>query len=267
MSSPTAAVLNPRAAAPRSPAAMTVRYALLSAVSTIRNGRFLVFTAALPVAMYLLFNGLYGQQDAGDGSSLTAGSYLMISMACYGAIGGALNSGARIAIERQTGWNRQLRLSALPGSGYLIGKAFVSLLVAIPPIVLVFALGATVGKVHLGATTWVIAAVAIWLCTIPFALLGLAIGSLATPDSTQPISMLIYLGTSILGGLWVPIDQFSSFLQHVARFVPTYWIADIGRDAVDGSGLQLVGIAVLLGWTIVLGAIGVIAYRRSGDRV
>lgn len=264
MTTPTRGAATPRV---RSPLTMSVRYSLLSALSTFRNSRFLVFTAILPVVMYLLFNGLYGDQDAGDGSSLTASSYLMVSMACYGAIGAALNSGARIALERQTGWNRQLRLSALPGSGYLVGKAVVSLLVALPPIVLVFLLGAVVGNVSLSPGRWLLTGLAVWICTIPFALLGLAIGSLVKPDTTQPVTMLLYIALSILGGLWVPVEQFSAFLQQVATFVPTYWIAHIGRDVVGGGSVAFQGIAVLVGWTVVLGALGTVSYRRSGRKV
>ena len=91
---------------------MTLTYTAIAARSTFRNTRFVIFTLALPLVMYLLFNGLYGQQqDAASGISVSA--YLMVSMAAYGGLGAAINAGARVAIERQTGWNRQLRLSAL----------------------------------------------------------------------------------------------------------------------------------------------------------
>lgn len=255
-----------RTAAPASPLAMTLRYSALSAVGVFRTPRFVVFTAMLPMAMYLLFNGLYGNEAAGDGSALTAGAYLMVSMACYGAIGGSLNSGARVALERQSGWNRQLRLTALPPSGYLVTKAVVSMVVALPSIVLVFLLGHFVGHLHLSAMTWLTTGLAIWLCVIPFAVLGLVVGSLVNADSTQPVVMLLYLALSILGGLWVPVTQFSSFLQSVAKFTPTYWIADIGRSVLAGTGFSWQGVGVLALWTVALGAIGAAAYRRSGRR-
>ena len=71
----------------RSPGmSMTMTYTLISARSTFRNTRFVIFTLALPLVMYLLFNGLYGnQQDASSGISVSA--YLMVSMAAYGGTG------------------------------------------------------------------------------------------------------------------------------------------------------------------------------------
>lgn len=243
---------------------MALNYARISAVSTFRNPRFVIFTAALPVIMFLLFNGLYGDQP--EQSGISTGGYLMVSMASYGAIGAALNAGARIALERQTGWNRQLRLSALSPQGYMIAKAAVSMLVAIPAIVLVFLLGAFVGHVDLSVGGWLLTALAIWISIIPFAMLGLVIGFLATPDSTQPISMLVYIGLSILGGLWVPLEQFPPVMTTIATVLPTYWVAQDGRDVLAGSGVSAQGIGVLAAWTVLLGLVGMAAYRRSGRK-
>ena len=153
---------------------MTARYALLSTRNAYRNTRFLVLTVALPLLLFLLYANLYQGQDAGDGLSVVA--YLMVSMASFGCIGAAINTGARMAIERQTGWNRQLRLTALPAQSYLVAKAVVSMLVTLPALVLVFLAGATVGDVELDAGQWLGTGVAVWLGLIPFAVLGLVIG-------------------------------------------------------------------------------------------
>ena len=46
--------------------------------------------------------------------------------------------------------------------------------------------------------------------------------------------MITYLGLSILGGLWFPVEQFPPFLQDVAKATPSYWLADLGRSASAG---------------------------------
>jgi ABC-2 type transport system permease protein len=245
--------------------AMTTRYALVSTRLAYRNVRFLVLTVALPLLLFLLYANLYQGQDAGDG--LTVVAYLMVSMASFGCIGAAINTGARIAIERQVGWNRQLRLTALPGSSYLVAKAVVSMLVTLPALLLVFLAGATIGDVHLSAGQWVGTGLAVWLGLIPFAVLGLVIGFAGTVDTVQPISMITYLGLSILGGLWFPVEAFPAFLQSVAKLTPSYWLADLGRSVLAGQGVPVDAVLVLAAWTLVLGAVGVWAYRRSGTKV
>lgn len=245
---------------------MALTYTLNSARATFRNSRFIIFTVALPLVMYLLFNGLYGgKSETNAGISVSA--YLMVSMAAYGGLGAAINAGARIAIERQTGWNRQLRLSALTPRAYLISKSAVSLLVALPAILLVFLAGALVGHVHLPVATWLSAGFGVWLALIPFAMAGLVIGSVATVDSVQPLTMLVYMAMSILGGLWFPVDQLSPFLRGLAKVLPSYWVGETGRSVLGGEGVSGTGLLVLAAWTAGLGLIGVMAYRRSGRKV
>ncbi len=250
---------------PAGSAAMTARYALLSTRTAYRNVRFLVLTVILPLLLFLLYSSVYQGQNTDLGLSVVA--YLMVSMASFGCIGAAINTGARVAIERQTGWNRQLRLTALPANSYLIAKAVVSMLVTLPALILVFLAGATVGHVSLTPWQWLGTGLALWLGLIPFAVLGLVIGFAGTVDTVQPISMITYLGLSVLGGLWFPVEQFPVFLQDVAKVTPSYWLAELGRDVLAGNGVPLTAVLVLAGWTLALGAVGSVAYRRSGSKV
>ncbi len=243
---------------------MALRYTGLSARTAFRNKRFLIFTIGLPLVMYLIYSNLYGGQNIGDGYSVSA--YLMVSMAAFGGIGAAINTGARVAIERSTGWNRQLRLTALTPPAYLVAKAAVSMLVCLPAIALVFLAGRVVGQVHLTGVQWLSAAVVLWLGLIPFAVAGLVIGFAGTPESVQPISMLAYLGSSLLGGLWFPLESMAGWMQDVAKLLPSYHLAANAR-AVSGYGdFSAPGVLVLAGWTVALGAVGAWAYRRSGRR-
>lgn len=242
---------------------MALSYTLISARSTFRNIRFILFTVALPVVMYLLFNNLYGDQTEGG---LNVGAYLMVSMAAYGGIGATINAGARIAIERQTGWNRQLRLSALSARGYLFAKAAVSLLVALPAIVLVFVAGVVFGSADLTLGQWIGCGVALWISLIPFGILGLVIGFLTNVDSAQPLTMLAYMTLAILGGLWFPVSQFPTFLQHLAKILPSYWAAEIAREPLAHAAIPAEGVVVLAAWAAGLGLLAMVAYRRSGRR-
>jgi ABC-2 type transport system permease protein len=244
---------------------MGLSYTLVSTRSTFRNTSFVLFTLALPLVMYLLFNNLYGS-DRDVQNGITTSAYLMVSMAAYGGMGAAINAGARVAIERQTGWNRQLRLSALSPRAYLVSKSAVSLVVALPAIILVFLAGALIGHVHMPVPIWLGAGLGIWLAMIPFAVAGLVIGSVARVEAVQPITTLVYIGMSILGGLWFPVDQLSPFLRGVAKVLPSYWVGETGRTVLGRLSLPVHGVVVLAAWTVGLGLIGVLAYRRSGRK-
>ena len=57
----------------------------------------------------------------------------MVAMASFGALTAVLmGNSERIAKERERGWVRQLRLTALPGRGYVIAKIAAAATVSLP---------------------------------------------------------------------------------------------------------------------------------------
>ena len=98
-------------------------YARYELLRTVRNRRFYIVTFALPLVLYYAIAGPSRHVTDLQGTGISAPLYYMVSLATFGAMNGALAGGARIAAERATGWNRQLRLTAahdaqlLPGQG------------------------------------------------------------------------------------------------------------------------------------------------------
>ena len=83
-----------------------------------RNKRYLIFTIALPVVLYLVL----GKQKAIE-EGVSFKIYYLFEMASLGAFSGAFNNNTiRISQERKDGWIRQLRLTCLPANGYVIAK-------------------------------------------------------------------------------------------------------------------------------------------------
>jgi len=84
-----------------------------------RNRRYLLFTVGLPVVLYLIF----AKQGSSKAYGVNFSAYYMVAMATFGAFAGALNGNSiRISEERKVGWIRQLRLTPLPASAYVIAK-------------------------------------------------------------------------------------------------------------------------------------------------
>lgn len=238
---------------------MTARYLLLEARRTVRNRRFLIFTLVLPVGLFLIYAAMY---TAGQTGGVATRAYLMASMATFGAMVAALSTGTRIALERDSGWNRQLRLTPLRPAAYLVAKAVVGMLVALPAIVFVYAAGAVVEHVELGGGQWLASAAGLWLGVLPFAVLGILIGYVASPDSSQPVYAVTFMGLSLLGGIWIPVETLPHTLVQLAHLLPSYWLGLIARSPL-GGGLDWVAVPVLAGWTVLLAA--VVAWRFRSD--
>lgn len=236
---------------------------LLSEVRRIvRSPRFLIFTVGFPVVYFLIFSGLYATGPEAPQVLVV----LMLNMATFGAISASISTGGRVAVERAVGWNRQLRLTPLPGWAYLAVKAAVAMLVALPALLLVFAVAAGKG-VDLSALTWARVFVVAWLGVLPFAAIGLLVGSLATQDSAQGMATVTMLLFSLLGGVFIPAQILPPVMLAIAHALPSFWMSDLASRQALGGGVPLEGVAVLVAWTAVAGALAVVRYRRDALRV
>jgi ABC-2 type transport system permease protein len=230
---------------------------------TLRAPRYFVFVIGMPVALFLLFSSLYG---TGTQDGVGAKAWLMVSMSVFGAMGAAVSIGGRIAGERQAGWTRQLRLTPMPGWAYVVAKAVTALLVAVPALALVYAVGAAAEGVRLPVREWALAAGWSLLALAPFVALGIWLGHRLTVDVLGPLSGALFTGLGVLGGVWFPVDQLPSGLQSVAKALPSYWLAQAGREPLAGSWIGWHGVSVLAVWTVVFAVLGARAYRRDTAR-
>ncbi|MFF4209886.1 ABC transporter permease [Streptomyces sp. NPDC001796] len=213
----------------------------------LRNRKFLFFSVIYPSIIYLIFSSSSGSSQKVGDTGLTVATYLMVSMASFGALTAVLmGNSERIAKERESGWVRQLRLTTLPGRGYVLAKTASAAVVSLPSIVVVFAVAAAVKHVRLDAWQWLALTGVIWAGSLVFAALGVAIGYVASGDAVRPITMIIYFGLSILGGLWMPSTTFPQWLQDIAKWLPTHAYAALGQAIEQSQAPHARDIAVLV---------------------
>jgi ABC-2 type transport system permease protein len=241
---------------------MSLKFLLLEIRRVSRSPRFLIFTVGFPVLLFLLYVGIFAKEPDEKAT-------LMVSMTAFGAMAAALFTGTRVALERQSGWQRQLRLTPLSGGGYLIAKAATGMTLALAPAILVPLVGAFGEGVSLDTSGWVRATLGVWLAAIPFALIGLLIGQIGTADSTQPITQLVMLPMALVGGIFIPVQAMPQWLLGIAHVLPSYWMGEIGRGAANLGASSSLGkdVLVLAVWTVVLSVAVVRRYRKDSARV
>ena len=245
---------------------MKTGYLVLETKRALRSPRGLMFIVIMPVLYFFIFKALYGSQHI-QGTDVSYSAYLMCSMAAFGAFMGTLFTGSRTAVERSAGWQRQLRLTPLTPRGYLMAKGTVGMAVGLVPVLLVSLAGGLVEGVHLPVGGWVQVVLGIWIAAVPFAVLGLLIGQFATAETMQIYTMVTMLLCGFLGGLWIPVTVFPSWLASVAKILPSYWLAEVGHGALLGNHDTVKAVLVLAGWTVVLGTIVIRRYQRDSARV
>ncbi|MGR4848445.1 ABC transporter permease [Streptomyces sp. LARHCF252] len=219
----------------------------LELTRALRNRKFLFFSVIYPSVLFLIIAGSSDSATKLPGTGLTLPTYMMVSMASFGALTAVLmGNSERIAKERESGWVRQLRLTTLPGRGFVLAKTASAAVVSLPSIVIVFAVAATVKDVRLDAWQWLALTGAIWAGSLVFAALGVAIGYLASGDAVRPITMITYFGLSMLGGLWMPTTTFPTWLQDIAKWLPTHAYAALGQAIEQSRAPHLQDLVVLV---------------------
>ncbi|HWU19982.1 MAG TPA: ABC transporter permease [Nocardioides sp.] len=226
-----------------------------------RNRRTMIFTLVMPVLLYLMIgtNSSYGAEKEGSGN---VSAYIMISMATYGAVLASTSGGAMVATERALGWSRQLRLTPLSPTAYILTKSIVAMGLGLLSVLAVNVVGVVNGKAEMPVHAWVLAGLLAWLGSIVFAAFGLFMGYLLPSENVMQILGPAMAGLAALGGLWFPIDA-HTVLGHISALTPIYGLAELARWPLYGGLPHLGWVANLVFWLalFVAGA----AWRMSKD--
>jgi len=226
----------------------------------LRNRRTIIFALIFPTVMFLVFgSGSQGTEKVGEGN---VSAYVMVSMALYGGALIAAATGASVAVERALGWSRQLRLTPLHPTVYIVVKAFVALVMGAVAVASVNVVGKIKGDPYMPTDTWLWCALLTLVCTMTFAALGVFAGYIVPGENVMQILGPGLALLAFLGGLFIPLSQYSDLVRHIAYWTPMYGVAEVARAPLTHE-LPWYAVVNALGWLaiFVLGA----AWRMSKD--
>jgi ABC-2 type transport system permease protein len=226
----------------------------------VREPTSLFFSILMPVGFFVLFNLLYGHKVT---QGVSAGTAMLATFGTYGVITvAALQPGIGVAQDRDLGWLRMKRVSAVPIGASLAAKATAALLYGVGVLALMGVTAAAFGTLH--ASVWQLARLAavLLLGTVPFTLAGVAVGLRFRTSSTIALLNAVLFPLAVLSGLWIPLQFLPATVRQVARFLPTYHLARLGLSQVSGGGMLIHVLALLVTTAAALG-LATLAYRHA----
>jgi ABC-2 type transport system permease protein len=228
----------------------------------LRNRQSYIYSLIFPIALFF-FLGSANKHDANFDNGLSGAAFYMIGMLTVGATAAVVSSGALIAIERQSGWNRQLRLSPLSPKVSILTKVIIGYLIAGITIALLYVAGIGEG-VRLSPLHWVQMTVLILIALIPFALMGIWIGHQFSADAMGALMGIALAVFAILGGSYFPVN--GGIIGDIGEWIPSYWMNQAGRVGLGANAWSAKGWLVIAIWSVVFAALAARAFRRDTKR-
>jgi ABC-2 type transport system permease protein len=246
---------------------MNLAYTRFELMRLFRNRQNFIFSLIFPIVMYFAIAGPNRNVNiSGKGEvPITFGRYYLAGMIAFGTLAAVFSGGARVAFERQVGWNRQLRLTPLSPRTYLRTKVATAYLMALVSLLLLTVAALALG-VHLDAAQWAKTIGLVLVALIPFAALGLMLGHLVKGDSMGPIiggGMSLF---SLVGGAYFPIGQGGGFMHDLVRLIPSFWLVQAGKSGIGGQSWTAEAWIVVAVWAVLAAAGAAWAYRRDTKR-
>lgn len=192
----------------------------------LRYPSFSVPTLLFPALLFLFF---------GVPAEGTDEAILMVSYAAFGVLAVALfQFGVGIASERASPWQVYLRTLPAPARVRFAARLLAAAVFALASAGAVVAVALALTSAQLGTAQWLRLGVALASGTVPFGLLGLAIGYWLTPKGAVPVANILFLGLAFLGGLWTGAESLPAAVDTFSPLLPTrQWGEMVWAPALD----------------------------------
>lgn len=237
---------------------LVVLHARAATLELLRYPAFSVPTLAFPALFFLLFVAPRSDADP---------TLLLASFAGFAVLAVAFfQFGVGIASDRESAWERFVRTLPLRTGTRFAARVLSASLFGLASAGAVVAAALATTDAHLDVSGWAALAVALLVGSLPFALLGIALGYWASPRGALPIANILYLLLAFMGGLWTTPAHLPAAIASISPVVPSRPFGNVLWAASDGSLWRPRDWVLLLVWAGVFGLLAAWGYRRDEGR-
>lgn len=218
---------------PHSPVRSYVLEAKCEFLRLLREPAFGVPVVAFPAFFYLLFGVALNRGSAG------AAEYLLATYGAFGVIGASMfGFGVTVAIDREQGFLRLKRALPTPPGAPLLAKMAMAMMFSAIISVLLATLAATLAGVRLAPSQWLLLLVVNVLGGLPFAAIGMYVGTLVSGNAAPALLNVLYLPMAFLSGLWLPLAMLPAVFAKLAMLWPAYHLGQVALKVVGHDAGQ-----------------------------
>jgi ABC-2 type transport system permease protein len=240
---------------------LALAYARVETLQLVRVPTYALATLAFPFAGLVLF----GRQFVDAEPERLLGGFAATAVLAIAFF----QFGVGVAADRMYQWETYLRTLPAGPIVRLGGRVLSALAFSCVAVALVAVSAAALYDAR--PAPWRVAALVavLLLGSVPFALLGLALGYWLPPRAALPVANLLFLPLAVAGFLWSrPPEDFPRDADVASQLVPTRsWAELLDAVATGDHPLPLHHVAALLAWAGVFFGLAWWGYRRDeGER-
>lgn len=233
-------------------------YIMTMLVPLLRTPAYWIPLVIFPSLLYLFFGVSPSQQSA------QTANLLLASWSAFAVIGiGFFQFGISIAESRKSKWQdyaRTLPAGALPRLSAQLVCAIFFLAISLA---LLWSLSRLTTPVDLSLGGYGKLLAVLLAGSIPFVMIGSALGYSVPAQGAVPIANLLYLPLSYLGGLWLPPQFLPAIVTQISPFTPTRQLGELAWSTVLDTPLPAGSVQGLALYAGIAGLIALIMWRRD----
>ncbi|WBU37968.1 ABC transporter permease [Homoserinibacter sp. YIM 151385] len=237
-------------------------HARANLLETLRIPIAVIGTAVFP-ALALVFFVVPNAERMGPAAATQAVISLAVFSLCVGSL---FNFGLTIAEAREKPWDPYLRTLPASGAARILGHLVATGGLSLVSLVPLIAIGALLTPAE--AELWRIALGlgVLALASLPFMLMGVAIGFSMPVKAAIAVIQVLFFALAFGGGLFVPPAAFPAWLDAISHALPTRHAREVVIWAVQGGEAPLWALLGSLAWTLGLGILSLLLFRRDEGR-
>nr|WP_231495018.1 ABC transporter permease [Cellulomonas sp. KRMCY2] len=218
--------------------------------TVLRNGEQLVITLVLPVLLLVvLTRTTFIDLGTDDRVGLVAPGILALAVMSTAFTSQAIATG----FDRRNGVLRLLATTPLGRGGLLAGK--IVAILALEALQMTVLVAIAVGLGWRPSPAGVPAALLVLLLgTAAFTAFALLIAGTLRAEAVLAVANLVWVLLLAGGGVLLPADLLPGPLADLAVLLPSGALGEGLRTALSGGALEMIPVAVLAGWAVLLGA-------------
>ncbi|MFG2010687.1 ABC transporter permease [Micromonospora sp. NPDC048868] len=234
------------------------RYQLLE---TVRIPIAVFGSAFFPAVAMLFFVVPFAGKDPVGATYATAA---MVTFSVMSA--NIFQYGVGVAEDRDQPWNPYTRTLPAGPAPRFAGRVLAGLALTYLSLVPVVVIGATLTEARVSAPAFLLALAIVTVISVPFTLLGLAIGYSMPSKAAIVVAQVVFFPLAFGGGLLSAPDQAPGFVEAVAPFLPTRGAVELMWAAVGDYPVNPLSMVMLGVWVVLLALLAGWAYRRDEGR-